>query len=350
MVAVATNQRQSSKNATPPTTITWRTRNNGLQRNNNNNNINFVGILQRRATIVLCLIGFGWLYGGLFLYYVHSSSSPKKEIVNLSDEYLPNNRDSSPSNQTNVDEQHHQQQQHHHDLLCPVLSISSLSEYELHPKAGITSSDNNNHGRHMVTPPDGGKLSLVCCKTTKGTFSALLHHRWAPIGVQRLVEMINDGYFSSSRIALFRCTDACQFGLAGNPNETRKYDKQIQDDVQWMPPGKDHRMNEYGVRRYPQGFWTYAGGGNHSRSNQFVITLKPNQFMGGGSPWEVPLGELVGEESFNVLPRLYTGYGEKGPSQGLLRREGTSERVLKEWPLLDYILSCHIVDEREDYR
>lgn len=67
--------------------------------------------------------------------------------------------------------------------------------------------------------------------------------------------------------------------------------------------------------------------------------------MGGGSPWEVPLGEFVGKISFDVLPRLYNGYGEKGPGQGLLRKEGNSERVQKEWPLMDYILGCDVLDE-----
>ena len=31
----------------------------------------------------------------------------------------------------------------------------------------------------------------------------------------------------------------------------------------------------------------------------------------------------------------------------LLAREGNSERVQKEWPLMDYILSCTILDETE---
>lgn len=69
--------------------------------------------------------------------------------------------------------------------------------------------------------------------------------------------------------------------------------------------------------------------------------------MGGGSPWEVPLGEFVGKESFAILPHLYNGYGEKGSGQGLLRKEGNPEHVQKEWPLMDYILTCNIIDEAE---
>jgi len=169
-----------------------------------------------------------------------------------------------------------------HSSQCPVTSIVLLSKEEREPKAGT---------RHMVDPPMGGKLTLVCCETTKGDFSALLHHAWAPIGVARLVGMIKSLYFSS-KIPLFRCTDACQFGLSGDPEETKTFNARLQDDPMWLPSGKDFRKNARGVHRYPPGMWTYAGAGPNTRSNQFVITLKPNPFMGGGSPWEVPLWRI----------------------------------------------------------
>jgi hypothetical protein len=78
-----------------------------------------------------------------------------------------------------------------------------------------------------------------------------------------------------------------------------------------------------------------------------VITLKPNKFMGGGSPWETPLGEFVGNKSFNALTKWFTGYGEKGPtrSQKILKEQGVSSFVRTNWSLMDYILSCPVVDE-----
>ena len=218
---------------------------------------------------------------------------------------------------------------------CPIKFISDLSDAQLHPVAG---------DRHMVTPPQGGKLSLLCFETTQGNMNLLVHERWAPIGVARLLEMVQNRYFET-KIPLFRCTDACQFGLAGDPAFTERFSSRLLDDPMWLPPGQNHRENSQGVRRYPQGYFTYAGGGNHTRSNQFVLTLKPNKFMGGGSPWEVPIGELVGKESFETMSKFYTGYGEKGPPQGLLHREGNSIKVQTEWPLLDYITGCTLVDE-----
>ena len=65
-------------------------------------------------------------------------------------------------------------------------------------------------------------------------------------------------------------------------------------------------------------------------------------------PGKFPFGEFVGNRSFEVLPKIYKGNGEKGPGQKLLQDEGNSERVKKEWPLMDYILSCSVVDETEE--
>ena len=45
--------------------------------------------------------------------------------------------------------------------------------------------------------------------------------------------------------------------------------------------------------------------------------------------------------------KVYTGYGEMGPSQGLLHREGNSIKVQTGWPLLDYVTGCRVVDEAE---
>ncbi|KAI2508009.1 peptidyl-prolyl cis-trans isomerase [Fragilaria crotonensis] len=126
---------------------------------------------------------------------------------------------------------------------CAITSISDLSDAELRPKSGL---------RHMVTPPQGGKLTLVCCETTKGNVNLLIHQKWAPIGVARFLEMVESNYFET-RVPLFRCTDACQFGLAGDPEATKRFNTRLQDDPMWLPPGIEHRQNELGVKRFPPG-------------------------------------------------------------------------------------------------
>jgi len=59
----------------------------------------------------------------------------------------------------------------------------------------------------------------------------------------------------------------------------------------------------------------------------------------------VPWGELVGNHSYETLDKIYTGYGEKGPSQSLLVKENALEIVRNKFPKIDWVLSCAVVDE-----
>lgn len=76
-----------------------------------------------------------------------------------------------------------------------------------------------------------------------------------------------------------------------------------------------------------------------------IMALEDNGPLGGGSPWEVPWGEVVAHESFETLATIYTGYGEKGPPQGQLSSKGMTPSLKEQFPKLDYIQSCVLVDE-----
>lgn len=220
---------------------------------------------------------------------------------------------------------------------CPYISLLDLSLEERYPRAG---------SRHMVEPPKGGQVTLVCCQSTVGTMNIAVHHNWAPLGASRFVEMVKEEYFSS-RVPLMRCLKnfICQFGLAGTPELNKKYRiKVLTDDPNWLPEGPTHKQNDAGVKRFAKGYMAYAGSGKNSRGNQFIVGLTDVGPLAGGSPWEVPWGELVGALSFETLDKIYTGYGENGPSQGILSKEGSSENVKTKWPLLDYITACQVID------
>jgi hypothetical protein len=80
---------------------------------------------------------------------------------------------------------------------CFYKSLADVSEDELQPVAGQ---------RHMVTPPIGGKLTLVCCETTAGPLSIAVHEQWAPIGAQFFLEMVTTGYFNAGiGVPFMRC-------------------------------------------------------------------------------------------------------------------------------------------------
>ena len=219
---------------------------------------------------------------------------------------------------------------------CPYRSLQDLSPEERIPKASGR--------RHIVDPPLDTTVTLVCCQTTQGPWSIAVHESWAPLGAQRFLNMVTSGYFNHT-VPLMRCVSKflCQFGLAG---EYSKFFKDsLPDDPQWLPAGPDHRVNAVGVKRFQRGYFSYAGGGVHSRDNQLFVALYDNGPLGGGSPWEVPWGELVGEHSYQTLDKIYTGYGEDGPSQHLLWQKGALDVVKQQFPQLDWINSCAVVDE-----
>lgn len=163
-------------------------------------------------------------------------------------------------------------------FVCPYNKLSEVPDEELSPSA----SDK----RHMVDPPRGGKMTLVCCQTTQGPWNILVHHQWAPNGARRFIEMVKSDYFHN-KVPLMRCIKdfICQFGLAGAPSN--EWNKNLPDDANWLPEGKDHRFNEHGVKRFAQGYLAYAGAGPNTRSNQFIVALKSVGTLAGGSPWSV---------------------------------------------------------------
>ena len=226
---------------------------------------------------------------------------------------------------------------------CSYKAISDLKPYEKTPTASKELDGNGR--RHMVNPPKDTKITLVCCETTAGPLSVVVHHNWAPLGAERFLDMVKDEYFSS-KVALMRCVKnfLCQFGIAGIPSLNKKY-RSFKDDPNWLLEGPTHMTNQFGTKRFARGYFAYAGGGKNSRSNQLIVALNDNKRLGGGSPWEVPFGEVVGEESYATLAAISTYYGEKGPKQGVLRREGSSENIAKEFPKLDYMTACVIADE-----
>mmetsp|Transcript_3667 Transcript_3667/g.8877 ORF Transcript_3667/g.8877 Transcript_3667/m.8877 type:complete len:380 (-) Transcript_3667:1867-3006(-) len=230
-----------------------------------------------------------------------------------------------------------------YDKPCRYKKLSDLPQQELQPVADDT--------RYMVDPPKGGKLNLVCCKTTKGRLSIIVHHVWAPLGAKRFMEMVQSGYMNSV-IPMMRCVKdfLCQFGLTADPERAKKKEFRkggIPDDPNWLPEGPKFRKNEKGVVRFAKGFLAYAGAGKNSRDVQLIMALKANGPLAGGSPWEVPWGELIGKESFETLDKIYTGYGEDGPGQGKLMSHGMTDEMKKKFPDLDYILSCEVLDEME---
>mgnify|MGYP004162446215 CR=1 FL=1 len=83
------------------------------------------------------------------------------------------------------------------------------------------------------------------------------------------------------------------------------------------------------------------------RAQQLIVANHDDCCLAGGSPWEVPFGELVGEASYAALDRFYAGYGDmrafggQAPAQGQIYRRGAAY-LDEEFPLLDFMTSCEV--------
>ena len=134
-----------------------------------------------------------------------------------------------------------------------------------------------------------------------------------------------------------------QIAVLGDPEVHKLYHSygNLKDDPSWLPLGPSGRKIN-GVTRYQKGYLGYAGAGQNSRGTQLIMAFENNEYLGGGSPWEVPFGQLVGDVSYQTLPKIYTGYGEK-PSQGKIMNRGKAY-LEEEFPLMDYITKCVVVN------
>jgi cyclophilin family peptidyl-prolyl cis-trans isomerase len=224
-----------------------------------------------------------------------------------------------------------------HSAFVSADSLSSSSSRTIDPivngnekrkeKQGVTKASNNDekrmklplldpncrqnvpldHRQHIVTPPSG-PVSLVCCKGTTGIFNIAVHHAWAPIGAQRFMNMTREGFFTHPGVPLFRALKnfLVQFGLHADTKVQTTWHRKgnIKDDKSWLPLGPDWREKN-GIKRFLKGYLAYAGAGKNSRGTQLIMALNDNGPLGGGSPWEVPWGQLIGEESFAALDKVF---------------------------------------------
>lgn len=165
-----------------------------------------------------------------------------------------------------------------------------------------------------------------------GTFTVQVHPEWAPNGVSRFVELVQDNFFNDVRF--FRVVDhfMAQFGISGDPATAAKWrDRNIKDD-KVQTSNKRMRL-------------TFATAGPNTRTTQIFINFKDNTFLDGQG--FAPFAEVV--EGIDVVDKLYKGYGEgfpqgHGPDQGKIQMKG-NEYLEKDFPKLSYITKVTFASE-----
>jgi peptidyl-prolyl cis-trans isomerase A (cyclophilin A) len=171
-------------------------------------------------------------------------------------------------------------------------------------------------------------------ETTKGSFTVEVRRDLAPLGADRLHELVVTQFFDGVRF--FRVIDGfmAQFGIAADPKVGDKWrTARIPDDTV--------------AASNTRGWLTFANAGPGTRTTQLFINYRDNAQL--DELGFAPLGEVV--SGMDVVDRLYAGYGEgaprgTGPRQDRVHAEGNTY-LEREFPKLDYILSARISDPTE---
>ena len=159
-------------------------------------------------------------------------------------------------------------------------------------------------------------------ETTEGDFVVEAQREWAPLGADRLYNLVRAGFYDDSRFFRIRAGYIAQFGIAGDPVIAAVWRERAFDD---------DTVRETNTR----GRIAYAMTGPDTRTTQLYINLVDNTHL--DAQGFAPLGEVV--EGMEVVDRLYAGYDEgagggmRGGKQGKIFSEGNAH-LDREFPNL----------------
>ena len=155
--------------------------------------------------------------------------------------------------------------------------------------------------------------------TTKGSIVVEVHRDWAPLGADRLYNLVKAGFFDGERFYRVVPNFMVQWGFNGEPSVTAIWaNVKLKDD-----PVKQSNK---------RGYITFANtGGPDSRGTNVFINYKDNAFL--DSQLFAPFGEVV--EGMDVAEKIDAEYKEL-PNQASIRNQGNAY-LSKTFPKMDYI-------------
>lgn len=171
-------------------------------------------------------------------------------------------------------------------------------------------------------------MTKVLFDCSFGQFTVEVDETWAPLGAERFLGLVRDGFFSEVRF--FRVVTKprpfiVQFGISGDAHTAAKWKSNtIKDD-------KVTQSNKRGTL-------TFATSGPNSRTTQLFVNLADNAFL--DNQGFSPIGVVT--EGLESVDKINDQYGE-APDQGRIQREGNTY-LEQRFPELDYIKSATIVE------
>ncbi len=170
----------------------------------------------------------------------------------------------------------------------------------------------------------GGDTYQVQFETSGGTFVVEVHRSWAPLGADRVRELVTSGFYDGCRF--FRVVPGfmVQFGINGDPATSAMWStRRIADDP----------VLESNLR----GYVTFATAGPGTRTTQLFINYADNSRL--DSMGFAPFGMVT--SGMDVVDAINAEYGEM-PMQGRIQSEGNAY-LMASFPNLDYIIHATIL-------
>jgi peptidyl-prolyl cis-trans isomerase A (cyclophilin A) len=168
-------------------------------------------------------------------------------------------------------------------------------------------------------------------ETSRGNFLVEAHRSWAPRGVDRFYQLVQSSFFDNTRFFRVVTGFMVQFGLSGEPEVNKAWEKlNIQDDSV--------------TQSNKRGYVSFAAeSAPNTRATQLFINLVDNHNL--DEMGFAPIAQVV--DGMAVVDSLYAGYGEGapqgfGPDQMRIMSEGNTY-LERDFPKLDFIRTAKLV-------
>ena len=169
-------------------------------------------------------------------------------------------------------------------------------------------------------------------ETTQGDFEIEAKREWSPLGVDRLYQLIKNGFYTD--ISVYRVVPnfVAQFGIHNNKEVNQFWGRHKLDDEPVIEKNKAMTIS-------------YARAGRKSRGTNLFINLKNNNNLdkvnfGGVKGFPVVAKVISGKE---VVKKLYDGYGDKlGMQQDSINQYG-NDFIKRKFPNTDFILNAYVL-------
>jgi len=195
--------------------------------------------------------------------------------------------------------------------------------------------------RKLLLTPDSPEFTrpapascVVRLETTKGNVDIEVTRAWAPIGADRFVNLVRNGYYDDNRFFRVAPGRWVQFGISGDPAISKAWrTKTLVDD-----PFKESNV---------RGTVAFAFAVPNGRTTQVFFNLRDNSPTHDKEPF-TPFGKVLA--GLELIDGVNAEYGE-GP--GGIRAgkqdpyfDGGNAWLLREFPRLDYIRRAAVLSRK----